>query len=182
MAETTVNPAEFEKIPLDFIIATPLLTTIEAHKQAANTTLEFVKNLVDANNDMKFSVKVKETDQAGVETVKSKDITVPLLALVKVPSLNFDSLSVSFNYNISQVNKLTDTAAQNLDLKISTKGLLSKFVDASLVGSIEHSRTSESTSNRGGSLEIKLHVSESKLPAGLEKIINALVEGIDVPK
>lgn len=182
MAETTFNPAEFEKIPLDFIIATPLLTTIEAHKQAANTTLEFVTNLVNADKDIKFKVQVKEMDADGKPEFKQKEITVPLLALVKVPSLNFDSLSVSFNYNISQVNKLTEAAAQSLNLKISTKGILSKFVDASLVGSIEHSRTSESTSNRGGSLEIKLHVSESKLPAGLEKIINALVEGIDVPK
>ena len=34
-----VTPAEFAKIPLDFIIATPLLTVIEAHKAAASTTV-----------------------------------------------------------------------------------------------------------------------------------------------
>ncbi len=53
--ETIASPAEFAKIPLDFIIATPLLTTIEAHKVAAMTTLEFVKTLNGSPNlDLKM--------------------------------------------------------------------------------------------------------------------------------
>jgi len=101
--------------------------------------------------------------------------------VVKIPNLNFDSLSVSFNYNISQIYKETEGSKQNADLKVATKGILSKFVEASLTGSIEHSRNTENVANRGGSLEIKLHVSETQLPAGLEKIINAMVENINIP-
>lgn len=181
---TTVTPAEFEKIPLDFIIATPLLTTIEAHKQAANTTLEFVKGILtsaDGKNNVTFKMKVKERNAEGKETLAEKEISVPLITLVKVPSLNFDSLSVSFNYNISQVSKETETAAQSAKLDIATKGILKGLLNASLMGTVEHSRSRETTSNRGGSLEIKIHVSESQLPAGLQKIIDALVESIETP-
>jgi len=178
--ESFVDPAEFAKIPLEFIIATPLLTVIEAHKVAAITTLNFIKSL--NNETVSFKIKTDVKDSTGKVTEIGQDVSVPLLSIVKVPSLNFDSLSVSFNYNISQVYRQEDKSAQRGELKISSKGLLSKFVDASLVGSVEHTRTRENVANRGGSLEIKLHVSETSLPAGLEKVLNAIVENIPLPE
>jgi hypothetical protein len=194
-----VTPAEFAKIPLEFIIATPLLTVIEAHKVAALTTLNFIESL--NKETVRFKIKTAKTnavnnstgsDQTvgkptvsqpeGGEETGSIEVEVPLLAIVKVPCLNFDSLSVSFNYNISQIYTQKDTSGQRAEFKASTKGLLSRFVDASLVGSVEHSRTRENVVNRGGSLEIKLHVSETQLPPGLEKVLNAIVENIEVPR
>ena len=111
----------------------------------------------------------------------NREITVPIITLLKVPSLNFDSLSVSFNYNISQIVKEEDTSSQSAKLDIGTKGLLSGLLSASLVGSVEHSRSVENTVSRGGSMEVKIHVSEGPLPAGLDKIIRALVEQIQTP-
>ncbi|HEY5746648.1 MAG TPA: DUF2589 domain-containing protein [Chryseolinea sp.] len=208
--DINVSPAEFQKIPLDFIIATPLLTTIQAHRQAAETTLNFVKSLLvrpplteeqkKSNeaamkdnrpgdvvtpgevDNLTFSMKVKTIDKDGKPSEASREISVPLITLVKVPSLNFDSLSVSFNYNISQISKEVNTSSQSAKLEVGTTGILKSFVNASLVGSVEHSRTRETTSNRGGSLEIKLNVSEAAMPAGLQKILDALVENIELPK
>ncbi|SHG96002.1 Protein of unknown function [Chryseolinea serpens] len=186
VAESALNvsPAEFEKIPLEFVIATPLLTTIKAHQVAAQTTLEFVKGLLNKDGVMptvEFTMQVKET-RDGKEVLVDRKITVPLITLVKVPSLNFDSLSVSFNYNISQVVTDKNAAAQSAKLQIGTTGILSKFVNASLSGSIDHSRSTENTANRGGSLDIKIHVSESAMPPGLLKVINALVDNINTPE
>ena len=179
---STVSPAEFSKIPLDFIIATPLLTTIEAHKVAAETTLQFINELNDPAKKVEFDTTVTETDDNGVVTSKERKITVPLLALVKVPSLNFDSLSVSFNYNISQVYTEKKSTGSKANLEVGTTGLLSKFIGAKLSGSIEHTSNRENTANRGGTLDVKVHVSESPLPAGLQKIINAITDNIQDPK
>jgi hypothetical protein len=189
--DINVSPAEFQKIPLDFIIATPLLTTINAHRQAAETTLAFITKLLnkpaDGNgpggvDNLQFKMKVNEVDSTGKSVQVEREISVPLITLVKVPSLNFDSMSVSFNYNISQISKEVNTNAQSAKLDIGTTGILKGFLNASLVGSVEHSRTRETTSNRGGSLEVKVNVSESQLPAGLQKILDALVENIELPK
>jgi hypothetical protein len=189
--DINVSPAEFQKIPLDFIIATPLLTTINAHRQAAETTLAFITKLLnkpaDGNgpggvDNLQFKMKVNEVDSNGKSVQIEREISVPLITLVKVPSLNFDSMSVSFNYNISQISKEVNTNAQQAKLDIGTTGILKGFFNASLVGSVEHSRTRETTSNRGGSLEVKVNVSESQLPAGLQKILDALVENIELPK
>lgn len=189
--EINVSPAEFQKIPLDFIIATPLLTTINAHRQAAETTLAFITKLLNKPADgsgpggmenLTFKMKVNEINANGQSVETTREISVPLITLVKVPSLNFDSMSVSFNYNISQISKETNTNAQSAKLDIGTTGILKGFLNASLVGSVEHSRTRETTSNRGGSLEVKVNVSESALPAGLQKVLDALVENIELPK
>lgn len=176
-----VSPAEFAKIPLDFIIATPLLTTIEAHKVAAETTLQFLNELNDSSKNVEFETTVSKKDAAGNVTEKGKKVTVPLLALVKIPSLNFDSLSVNFNYNISQVYREAKTTKSGASLEVGTTGILSKFVNAKLTGSIEHTSNRENTANRGGTLDIKVHVSESPLPAGLQKVINAITENIEDP-
>lgn len=173
----TVSPAEFEKIPLEFIIATPLLTAIQAHKQAAMTTLAFIKELKDSTTE--FSVNVKEIDSKGKETSVVRKISVPLISLVKVPSLNFDSMSVSFNYSIQQVHKSTEDSTKQGKADIHTSGILSKFIGASFSGSIEKKTTDELTSSRSGNLEIKINISESPIPAGLQKIIDAMVAGIN---
>src|SRR5688572_10723646 len=116
--DINVSPAEFQKIPLDFIIATPLLTTINAHRQAAETTLAFITKLLnkpaDGNgpggvDNLQFKMKVNEVDSTGKSVQVEREISVPLITLVKVPSLNFDSMSVSFNYNISQISKEVNT-------------------------------------------------------------------------
>ena len=179
---SVVTPAEFAKIPLDFIIATPLLTTIEAHKVAAETTLQFINELNDKTKNVEFETTVTETDANGKVEEKGKKIKVPLLAIVKVPSLNFDSLSVSFNYNISQVYKEAKKTTSGASLEVGTTGLLAKFIGAKLTGTVEHTTTRENTANRGGTLDVKVHVSESALPAGLQKVINSITENIADPK
>ena len=80
------------------------------------------------------------------------------------------------------MRSFTSAAAQSAKLQIGTTGILSKFVNASLSGSIDHSRSTENTANRGGSLDIKIHVSESAMPPGLLKVINALVDNINTPE
>lgn len=179
---SVVSPAEFAKIPLDFIIATPLLTTIEAHKVAAESTLQFINELNNKEKNVEFETTVTETDVNGNVKEAGKKIKVPLLALVKVPSLNFDSLSVSFNYNISQVYRETKKTTSGANLEVGTTGLLAKFIGAKLTGSIEHTSNRENSANRGGTLDVKVHVSESPLPAGLQKVINSITENISDPK
>src|SRR5690554_1556761 len=118
--ESIASPAEFAKIPLDFIIATPLLTTIEAHKVAAMTTLEFVKALNGSPN-LDLKIAGKTVDAAGAVTSQERSVSVPLLVLAKVPSLNFDSLSVGFKFNVSQVVTEKKSTTSGAEAKLNTK-------------------------------------------------------------
>ena len=126
------------------------------------------------------TVKTEDTAADGTTTTSTKQVDVPLLAITKVPQLNFDKLEVNFNYSISQVAKQTRETAADAKLSIKAPGLLGKLLNISFKGNVSTKRTSENTVNRGGELDVKVTVSESGTPPGLEKIINAMVSGIDV--
>lgn len=182
MAEVTFDPAEFRQVPLDFIISAPLTSVIEAHRTAALTTIEFVKELIKMKDqEFERNAVFTEVDANGVSTTKTrtKKIKVPFLALTKVPSLNFDSLSVEFEYSISQIYSDKSNKERTGQLNITGSPFLAKFVNIGLSGSVSSSQSQENTINKSGKLLIKLHVSETGMPQGLEKVINWMVQGID---
>ena len=76
------------------------MSTINAHKIAAQTSLNYIKELAAPENKQVFEqVVTNETyDGSGTPTPVSqkKSLSVPLLALTKVPNETFDSLSVDF--------------------------------------------------------------------------------------
>jgi len=182
MADVTFDPAEFKQVPLDFIISAPLKSTIEAHKMAAFTTIEVVKELLEMK-DQEFTKETQkmEIDEKGNETTKSekKVIKVPYLTLTKIPSLNFDSLSVEFDYSISQIYNDTSKKERSAELNVTGSKFLSKFVNIGLSGSVSNSNSTENTINKSGKLHLKLNVSETGLPQGLEKVLNWMLQGIE---
>ena len=182
MADVTFDPAEFKQVPLDFIISAPLKSTIEAHKMAAFTTIDFVKELLEMK-DQEFTKETQkiEIDDKGNATTKSekKVIKVPYLTLTKIPSLNFDSLSVEFDYSISQIYNDTSKKERSAELNVTGSKFLSKFVNIGLSGSVSNSNSTENTINKSGKLHLKLNVSETGLPQGLEKVLNWMLQGIE---
>lgn len=167
----TFSPAEFEQLNLDSIIYAPLAATIKAHVQAANTTLDYIEQ-VNKMGDKTFTRTTK--DSTGKDVTKS--ISVPTLALVKVPNINFDSLSLDFEYSISQV--YMSKSSRDFALGGNAGGGIGP-IKFGLKGSYSNSRSSENTINKSGSLSIKLHASESAMPEGLSKVLNWLVQGVD---
>jgi len=83
-------------------------------------------NHEDGMKNLTFKMNVRARENGEEKTV-TKEISVPLITLVKVPSLNFDCLSVTFNYNISQVVREAQQKKSSAKLEVGTKGLLKVF-------------------------------------------------------
>jgi hypothetical protein len=77
--------------------------------------------------------------------------------------LRHDQLQIRGRADLSRQEETSSSA----DLKVGTTGILSKFVEATLHGNIAHTSSSESTTNRGGTLEIMVRASQSAMPVGL---------------
>lgn len=179
MAEkVTFTPAEFTKLPLAYLISAPLEATINAHKIASDTTLKYVKALAE-ENPQTFKQTVSEKDSAGNVTKSEKEIEVPMLALTKVPNLTFDSLSIEFDYEISQVYSQKKDREAGLSLNAGATGLLSGLMNFGLKGGISSKKTTSNEINKSGSLSVKLHASESEMPEGLQKVISWMTQNID---
>ena len=166
--------AEFQSLPLEFVIAAPLAGAVKAQALAAQNTKDFI----DAFKDQ--TVELDASSQIAGDTSSVK-VKVPLLALVPIPHLRIDSLTVNFKYEISQISVDKKELERELAGEVGTTGLLSNFVKASFKGAVTSKSSSESTSNRAGSLEITVHASEGEMPEGLKRVLSLLAHAVPAP-
>ncbi len=177
--------ADFQALPLEFIVATPLLATVKAQAAAAVATRQFIEGLCDppasggARAPIMVSLRAQFQDSSSGQT-REATVEAPLLALVPVPHLRIDALTVSFRYEVTQTIKNAETVDKGIEFEAGTSDALSHFVRATLKGNLSAHSTREEVANRSGSLEISLHASESEIPAGLSKLLDLLSQTITV--
>ena len=175
MPTEIVPAAEFQSLPLEFIISAPLLGVIKAQAVAAQATLDFINALKDQT--VEFTNLTTSSD-GGTTTTQNVTVKAPLLAMTPVPHMRIDSFTTHFKYEISQVVSEKKSLDMGLSLEAGTTGILASFVKASLKGNVSSQSSSESTMNRSGVLEITLHASEAPIPEGLARILNLLSKTI----
>jgi hypothetical protein len=187
MAENdTQISAEFEKLPLEFLVAIPLIAAVNAQSKAALATKEFIQSLIKDGKPITvdFSVNMQETlppatKDGALQTIsKNVQINAPLLSIVPIPHLRIDSLTAHFKFEISQVVKTSKEKSASAELGAQSGALLSPWVSATLKGSASSKSSEESTMNRSGFLEITVNASEAPMPEGLAKILGLLANSI----
>lgn len=175
MANEIVPAAEFQSLPLEFIISAPLLGVIKAQAIAAQATLDFINTFKTQTVEFE-NVTTATTD--GNASVQNVTVKAPLLAMTPIPHIRIDSFTTHFKYEISQVVSEKKSLDMGISLEAGTTGLLANFVKASLKGNVSSQSSSESVMNRSGVLEITLHASEAPIPEGLARILNLLAKTI----
>jgi hypothetical protein len=172
MANEIIPAAEFQALPLEFVLVAPLTGVVKAQAIVAQNILAFVESFKDKTVNFKA-----EFENAGGNKQKV-EVNAPLLSVVPVPHLRIDSLTVSFKYEISQVVADKKDLEMGMSLEGGTTGIAAKFFNASLKGSVSSKSSSESTTNRSGSLEVTLHASEAPIPEGLQRILSLLAKAV----
>ncbi len=184
-ATVDFNPAsDFKTLPLDVVIAQPLVAAVNAQKLAADATVAFVKSMMNGDGTaaspytpttVDFSTTIQGGDAASPQKVV---ISAPLLSIVPIPHLRIDSLSVSFKYEVSQsvTASQSKTYGVNADFKAGSK--LLPIFSGEISGNLTSSAKQDSTTNRSGSIDIEMHASEGPIPEGLAKILNLLALAI----
>lgn len=184
MPEQTLPAAEFQKLPLDYLIASPLIAAVNAQRATAETTKNFIMSFLtkDGATDnytpqtVKFLLDVQQADANGrLQDTKVK-LDVPLLSIVPVPHLRIDSLTTHFKYEVNQVVKSSQQNENNI-AGTATAGLkFLPFLNLSLNGSLSSRSAEESSTNRSGTLEITVHASEAPIPEGLSRLLSMLAK------
>jgi hypothetical protein len=168
--------AEFQALPLEFIVSAPLVAAVKAQAVAAQATVAFIMSMIGEDKkpiEVAFKAAYKEAQPTGAPKEKKVDIAVPLLSIVPVPHLRIDSLTTHFKYEVTQTVRNLKETEKGINLEAKTSGLLS-WLGASLSGKISSKSTEESTINRSGMLEITVHASEAPMPEGLAKVLSFL--------
>ena len=175
MSDVTTLPAtEFQALPLEYIIAAPLLGVIKAQAAAAAATQAYIGSLIDDKGRPKtIDLELSSTSASGDK--KSK-ISAPLLAMVPVPHIRIDSFTTHFKYEISEATKSSSEMSYGATLEADvTKN---PFFNISLKGNVSSKSAQESVMNRSGMLEITIHASEAPIPEGLARLLSALSKAL----
>lgn len=176
--ELQFRPAEFEQLPLGAIIAKPLVAAVEAMRAAAQATADYITT-VSGDPAKPNQVQLSYQRIAG-EKPSLVTISAPLLAMVPVPHLRIDSLTVHFRYEISQIISDKKASEANLEGGLSLPGALKWIANVNFKGHVTRSVSHESTTNRRGEIEITVHASQAEIPHGLQKLLTALTDGVQV--
>lgn len=183
MADQLVPAAEFQSLPLESIIAAPLKAAIQAQIIAAETTRSFIESMLDKDGkpiNVKFLVE-RNVETGQNPTKASVAINTPLLSMVPIPHLQINSITTHFRYEVSDIRKEEKQKEGTVGGTAGTTGLLSKFVNISLNGSLSTKSREESQINRSGVLEVTVNASEAPIPEGLARILDILAKSVTIP-
>lgn len=166
-------------LPLDELIGAPLTACAKAQQLLAQTTVDFIRDVglqdVDpstGNAELKmvsFSYSTNETDSSGVVQTANVTISVPLLAIVNIPSLSIQTCDINFEMNVSQ----TRTTEAEASLEANYKAWYSP-VSVSFKGSV----SSSSTKSASAKYTVNVHAADNGPADGLTKVLGMLDSAI----
>ena len=186
-----VATQQLQMIPFGSLIGAPLDAAITAQGQAAMTSADFIRSVglqqveVDDGQGGKkmvweaITVSFTFSDSSGV----TRNLVVPLLAIVPIPYIAIDDISINFKANISAESTTslsTSTSTQfNAETEVSVRFW---FVKANFKASYSSKKDSTATANSRYSVEytmdVSVHASQSDMPAGLAFVLQILNDAI----
>lgn len=171
--------AEFQALPLDYLVSAPLIAAVKAQRLAAESTKEFVESMINNKKPLTVEFDIDQVSADGGSN--SISVSAPLLAMVPVPHLRIESLTTHFTFEISQTYRDSSQTNASVDTSVSSGKALSPWVSASVKGSVSSQSAKESNTNRSGQLEITVQASESEIPEGLARILSLMTNAIQTP-
>jgi uncharacterized protein AF_0417 len=178
-----------ELASLDFknLIGGPLSAVVEAQAMAAESTVNFIKNMGfdQEGNPQYVTFKYqKSATQAEGEAKQSDqnemmEMQVPFLTLIPIPFIRVDEATIDFNAKINAINYSNKTSDHKFDAGSDRrKGFIGRLLG------IKASYSYKSTTNSGNRVErtftLAIHVRavQDEMPGGMEKILGILESSI----
>lgn len=171
--------AEFQALPLEYLVSAPLIAAVKAQRLAAESTREFVESMIENKKPITVNFDIEQKSADGGSN--SISVAAPLLALVPVPHLRIDSLTTHFTFEISQTFRDASETNKSVETSASSGKMLSPWVSASVKGAISSKSARESNTNRSGQLDITVQASEADIPEGLARVLSLMTNAIQTP-
>ena len=172
---------QLSNLPFDNIIGGPLNAAILAQAQAAETTVDFIKSvgLQEVNGQTEaINVQFVYEDSSG----QARRITVPILAIVPIPFIIIDNLSISFKAKITASAAAQSSRSRSSSGYVSgSSGYYGKRFRASLNAGYSAKKDSKASQESKYAVEytmdVQVNASQAGLPAGMEAVLGFLQQG-----
>jgi hypothetical protein len=186
---------ELSSLDFEALIGGPLIAVVNAQGQAALNTVNFIKSVgfkpagtpgtptaqqtgEPATVSFSYKKTVPKADGSGTE-VKDASLTVPLLAMLPIPYIRVDDVTIDFLAKINSVEYRQVDTAFKVDAELEAKaGWI--WGSARLKVSSQYQRNTKegSTVTRDYSMNVKVKAVQEEMPGGLAKLLSILEASI----
>jgi hypothetical protein len=176
-AVSTDLVSELNNIDFRKMIGGPLQAAVDAQVASSLATVDFINKVgfTEPGTDGKRSLVMVDFShkrtEAGQTTPTETLISVPLLAMLPIPSLRIEHVIIDFNVKLNslQSSKVEDQLGVNAEVKAGW-GPVSMKVSASY----QRKTATNVEVKKEYSLNVNVKAVQDEIPPGLEKILNML--------
>jgi hypothetical protein len=173
---------QLKGVPIDYLIATPLISAARANVALAGVMTEFI-NEIGYDKDgktrlIKFQLTRPVQDMASATPKFDKyqvDIEAPLLAVVPLPALLIDTVTVDLTVEIQQKTQQKTTKDANAKLEV---GARYGFLNANFTGGYSLKQEDTRDTNQTAKYEVRVNARQQPLPEGMSKLMDVFASTI----
>ena len=177
--------SQFRGLPIEELIAGPLIAAAQAQGKLAGVTTDFIQNVgMEQDGDkmktrsVDFTYQRPVVDQTGVVSQQKASISVPLLSVINVPNLSVKKAKVEFNMEVKSSTMDTSEKNASATVKASYKAWYSP-VRASFSGSVSSKDTSTRSTDNSAKYHVSVEAEDNGMPEGLMKVLDMLNNSIE---
>lgn len=176
---------QFSGLDMGALIGGPLKAACDAQVMLAKATSDFIQNVgMDAEDengirkvrtvDFSFERPSTAEDGKGIGTEKVS-LSVPLLSIVKVPTLAVDDVNVTFDMEVKSSVRSEKSSDKNLGIDAKMGLKVGPFTaDVSIKGSISAHESNTRSSDNSAKYHVEVHAKDTGMPEGLAKVLDIL--------
>ncbi len=175
---------QFKGLPIGELIANPLMAAAQAQGKLAGVTEKFIEevglqsgdNGLEARTvDFKYDAPVQDKD--GNTTIESRNLQVPLLAIVNTPNLCVKNVTVDFDMTVKSSTSHEDETNAKVATKVSYDTWWSP-VKAEMTASVSNKSTNTRKTDNSARYTVHCEARDDGAPEGLMKVLDVLNAGI----
>lgn len=179
---------QFKGLPIADLIGAPLMAACDAQVKLANATADFIKFIgftppnKDGNSQVR-NVQFLFDRPAGTQAAtpgqavptERVELDVPLLAIVKVPSLSINTVDIVFDMEV----KNSETDKDSLDLALKTEAELKAgwgpfSVKVNISGSVSSHKEHTRQTDQSAKYHVEVHAQDTGMPEGLARVMDII--------
>lgn len=174
---------QFGGLPMDSLIGGPLQAACNAQVMLAKATSDFIENVGFRKNGDKSeirtvnfsfnrSVNIEGSTEMGTEVV---DLKIPLLSIVKIPTLSVDTVDVSFDMEVKSSESSKEVDDKSIALDAEAKAKIGPFsVKVNIKGAVSSHKENTRSSDNSAKYHVQVHASQGGVPEGLSRVLDIL--------
>jgi hypothetical protein len=170
-----------QNVNFSTLIGGPLIAAVQAQAQAAQTSVNFIEQVgfdpapsgTTVRSVKNVTFQYTKTNEAGVD--KNFNLTVPILAILPIPYLRIDEMTIDFTAKLNDMIESSDETKSATDVSGSFSARWG-WGRASLRASYSssHNSSSKSTSTAEYTMNVKVRAVQAEVPGGLAKILDIM--------